>query len=163
MGEVSATQDRIYQTSDLAGSARREFIDAARHGQARLRTPDGESLVMLRAANLSHLAAMRDYAVAYLMLDNALARPRAERRAADFGEWAFVAAFDEDDLITFRYEMNAALIRAAAGEDTSLIEAELEGWRRSARTLSDSVAREILEGGPSDPGVWVEVRRPVDD
>ncbi len=160
---MSATRDRIYQTSDLAGSARREFIDAARHGRAQLRTPEGDSLVMLRAANLTHLAAMRDYAVAYLMLDNALARPRADRRAADFGEWAFVAVFDEDDLITFRYEMNAALIRAAAGDDMSLMDAELEGWKRSARTLNDAVAQEILGADAIDPDDWVEVGRPGEE
>jgi hypothetical protein len=160
---MTATRDRIYQTSDLTGSARREFVDDARHGQAQLRTPEGESLVMLRSASLNHLAEMRDYAVAYLMLDNALSRPRSDRRPADFGEWAFIEVFDEDDLVTFRHEMNGVLMRAAAGEDTSVIESTLSDWRRSARTLADPVARSILSGEATHPSDWVDVERPTED
>ncbi|MFH5821339.1 hypothetical protein [Georgenia sp. AZ-5] len=154
-----ATRDRIYQTSDLSGTGRREFINAAQHGTAHLRTPDGDSLVMLRAAQLEHLAAIRDHAVAFLMFDNALTRPRAERRPADFGEWAFLEVFEEDDLQEFRAEINAALMRVASGQDIEILQSLLNDWRRSARTLSDPVARAFLNGRVDESELF-EVTRP---
>ena len=151
-----AIDRRIYQTSDLNTGARREFIEDARRGEARLRTPDGDALVMLREARLGHLSAIRDHALAYLTLDAALSRPRAERRASDFGAWAFIAAFEDDDILEFQTEMNEAIVSAASGYDSTLIETALDAWRRSARTLSDPVAREILSGQVSEDD-WREL------
>ena len=153
---MTRTVDRIYQSSDLNTGARREFIEDAKLGEARLRTPDGEALVMLRAARLGHLSAIRDHALAYLTLDAALTRPRADRRSADFGDWAFIAVFEEDDILEFQAEMNEAIVRAASGQDVSIIESELEAWRMSSRTLNDPVAREILAGAV-DESAWVAV------
>lgn len=148
--------EQIYQASDLAGAKRTSFIaDALREG-ARLRSTDGSSLVMLREARLEHVAAIRDYAIAYLTLDVALRRPRAERRAADFGAWAFISVFDDEDIEEFQFEVNDAIIRAASGEELSAVEAVLHGWRMSARTMGDPVAREILRGDTSSED-WVEV------
>jgi hypothetical protein len=156
---MPSTRERIYQTSDLAGSSRKEFIEEARHGRAHLRTPEGDALVMLREAQLDHLALMHEYALGYYMLDNALSRPRAERHPADFGPWAFIEVFDEEDIQDFRAEMNAALMRAASGADLDIVESTLADWRRSARTLSDPVAREILFGEVTHSD-WIEVGRP---
>lgn len=159
---MSAVRDRIYQTSDLTGTARREFIEQARSGQAHLRTPEGDALVMLRQANLEHLAALRDHAIAYLMLDNALSRPRSDRRPADFGDWAFVHVFDDDDLAEFQAEMNAALMMAASGDDVGVVESTLLDWKRSARTLSNVDTLAILNGEAGDDS-WVELERPEGD
>jgi len=156
---MPSVRDRIYQTSDLTGAARKEFIEEARRGRAHLRTPEGDALVMLREAQLDHLAAMREYALCYLMLDNAITRPRTDRRAADFGDWAFIEVFEDDDISEFRTEMNAALMRAASSADTGIIEETLDAWRRSARTLADPIAREILHGSV-DEAVWTELERP---
>ena len=158
---MPSTRSRIFQSSDLAGSGRREFIEEARTGRAHLRTPEGEALVMLREAQLDHLASMHEHALAYYMLDNALSRPRAERRPADFGSWAFIEVFDDEDIQDFRAEMNAALMRAASVGDLTLIDSTLDDWRRSARTMSDPVAREILSGEVSDED-WSEVDRPAE-
>jgi hypothetical protein len=158
---VSTMRDRIYQTSDLSGAARREFIEQARNGQARLRTPEGDALVMLRQANLEHLSAMRDYAIGYLMLDNAMSRTRDERRPADFGDWAFLHAFDDDDLAEFQVEINASLVLTASGQDVAVVETTLDAWRRSARTLQDPVALSILSG-EVDPDEWLDLDRPED-
>jgi hypothetical protein len=158
---MSAVRDRIYQTSDLSGAARREFIEQARNGQAHLRTPEGDALVMLRQANLEHLSAMRDHAISYLMFNNAMSRPRDERRAADFGDWAFMHTFDDDDLAEFQVEINSSLMLAASGQDVAVVEATLDAWRRSARTLQDSVALSILSG-EVDSDEWVELDRPKD-
>jgi len=152
---MPTTQERIYQTSDLSGRGRKEFIEAAQRGPTTLRTPEGESLVMLRAATLDHLARLRDYALNFLMLDNAMSRPAVDRRPADFGAWAFVWSLDEDQLGEFRSDINAALVHAGGGEDHSLVENELDAWRLTARTMADPVARSILTGEASDED-WVE-------
>jgi hypothetical protein len=158
---MSAVRERIFQTSDLTGAARREFLELARQGLAHLRAPDGEALVMLRQASLDHLTGLRDYTLAYLMLDNALSRPRGQRHAADFGAWAFLDVFDEDDIEQFRTEVNGALVRAIATGDATSVEETLKAWRTSASTLADPIARAILVG-EDDPSDWVEVDRPSD-
>lgn len=150
---------RIYQSSDLAGSARRDFIEDASHGRATLRTPEGEGLVMLPEADLRYLADMRDYALAYLVLENALSRPAPERRPQDFGEWAFAAVFDDDDLQELRDDINAALVTAASRRDSVVLESTLHEWKLAASTLSDPVARGIL-GGDED-GEFEELARPA--
>lgn len=153
--DMPITQERIYQTSDLAGRGRKEFIEAAQRGPTTLRTPEGESLVMLPAATLDHLSRLRDHALNFLMLDNAMSRPAADRRPADFGAWAFIAPLDEDQLVEFRSDMNAALVRAGGGEDVSIVDAELNAWRPTARAMADEVTRSILSGDVPDSD-WLE-------
>lgn len=153
---MARTRGRIYTASDLATSARKEFLEAADHDVARLRATSGEALVMLREAKLDHLAAIRDHALAYLLLDAAMSRPRGDRRAADFGPWAFIEEFDDDDIAEFQAEINQAIVRAVSGQDDAEIDVVLDDWRTSARTLSDPVAREILEGTTASAD-WIEV------
>ena len=156
MTAVTTTKDRIYQPSDLAGNHRKTFIAEALDSQARLRSTDGESLIMMREARLEHVAAVRDHAVSYLTLDMALRRPRKQRRPGDYGPWAFLDAFEDEDIEEFQQEVNDAIVRAASGRDHSPVERLLHEWRMSAETLSDPVAREILDGRSSDED-WVEV------
>jgi hypothetical protein len=153
---MHATGDRIYQASDLAGSGRKAFIADALRDRARLRSTDGASLVMLREARLEHVAAISDYAVAYLTLDTVMRRNRGDRRTSDYGAWAFISAFDDDDIREFLHEVNEAIVRAASGGDHSGVESLIHQWRMSARTLSDPVAIEILSGTTGDED-WVEV------
>lgn len=153
---MNATKDRIYQASDLAGTARKSFIADALRDQARLRSTDGESLVMLREARLDHVAAIADYAAAYLTLEVAMRRPRSDRRRAEYGPWAFIAEFEDDDIDEFRQEVNDAIVTAISGDDRDAVERVLEAWRMSARTLADPVARSILSGD-ADETDWVEV------
>lgn len=150
---TTRTDGRIYQTSDLSGKGRKEFIEAAQRGPTTLRTPEGESLVMLPAADLEHLAGMRDHALNFLMFDNALSRPREQRRAADFGGWAFIASLDDGQLVEFRAEVNDALIRAGSGQPISLVDELLDEWRLTASLMADTISREILEG-PMDVDDW---------
>lgn len=147
---------RTFTASDLASSARRDILELAARDVAHVRATSGEALVMMREASLDHIASIRDCALSYLQLDNALTRPRSERRPADFGAWAFIEAFDDDDIAEFQIEMNGAISRAASGEDLSIVEGVLADWRRSARTLADPVAREILSG-TADTADWVDV------
>lgn len=153
---MTATRDRIYQPSDLAGNHRKNFIAEALESQARLRSTGGESLVMMREARLKHVTAVRDYAIAYLTLDMALRRPREQRRPSDYGPWAFLDVFEDEDIEEFQQEVNDAIVRAASGQEHSAVERLLHEWQMSAETLTDPVAREILDGRSSDED-WVEV------
>lgn len=155
------TSERIYQPSDLAGNQRKTFIADALDSQARLRSTSGESLVMLREARLEHVVAVRDYAVAYLMLDLALRRPRDQRRPSDYGPWAFLDVFDDDDIEDFQQEIIDAIVRAASGRDHAVIERLVHEWQMSAETLADPTAQEILRG-QSSAYDWVEVESAAD-
>lgn len=154
-------EDRVFQTSDLAGAGRTHFIESARHDRARLRTKDGEQLIMLRETALDCLTELRRHALNYFMLDSALMRETDARRPGDFGEWAFIALFNDNDQHEFRDEVNEALIVATSTNDLSGLARVLDDWRRSARTLSDPIARAILDGADSES--WEELERPNDE
>ena len=137
-----------YQASDLAGAKRREFLQAARAGAARLRDTDGTSLVMVPQAAFDTLGQLNRWASRYLQVEAALERRRAERRPADFGELAWLEVFDEDDLRTFRHEFHEALIRAVASETAEPVDTCVLDWRTTAKALSDEKRRHILTGKP---------------
>jgi len=150
-----ATMNHIYQSSDLAGSRRKEIVEAAQRGPTLLRTPSGEGVAMLPQAELEHLAAIRDHAVCFLMLESALRRPRDERRAADFGAWAFAVSLDEDQLQEFRDDTNDALMRACAGVNT--MDSLIVQWRATAEFMADEDALAALDDAID---AFVDVARP---
>lgn len=143
---MNAVKDRIYQPSDLAGNDRKNFIADALESRARLRTTTGEALVMVRESELEFGATMREHAVAYLTLDIAMRRDRDERRASDYGDWAFIRTFDDEDIEDFRIEINDAIVIAASQQNLGPIDSCLHAWRMSARTMASSAARAVLEG-----------------
>ena len=85
-----------------------------------------------------------------------MSRPREQRRAADFGGWAFVASLGDDQLTEFHAEVNDALIRAGSGQAISLVDDLLDEWRLTASLMADPVSRGILEG-TTDVEEWSEV------
>ena len=127
---VTTAVDHIYQSSDLAGSRRKEIVEAAQRGTALLRAPSGDALAFLPHVELERLANIRDYARGFVMLESALRRPRNERRAADFGAWAFVFSLSEEQLLEFRDDVSDALMRACSGVDT--VRSLLDDWRATA-------------------------------
>ena len=151
---------RTYQASDLAGTGRRAFLDEARGGEARLRDTDGTSLVMVPEDRYRTLVELRDWVLALLMLDNALARPAHNRSPADLGTLAWASAFDDDDLRQFRDELADALARAVSARDITVVEDLVGDWLRTARALSDTTAHEILTREYVDDE-FVEVTAPT--
>lgn len=150
---------RVYQTSDLAGGRRREFLDEARAGAARLRDTDGTPLLMVPEGCYQVLAELRDWMLAYLTLEAALARPRPQRRVEDLGPLAWAAVFDDEDLETFRQELSAVLSRATASRRLDLLERLVGDWARTARALEDDEVRAALTGDAADDD-FVEVGPP---
>lgn len=155
-----ATPDRVFQVSDLAGSKRREFIDLAKRGNARLRDTDGTPLVMLSEAGLAQLEGLSDALVGYLSLETALDRRREERQPTDFGNLAWAITLEENDLLELRDDLRAALAIAASQRDTTVVDTLLRDWRYTALDLADPRSGPILRGSYTDDD-FVEAAKPV--
>lgn len=152
--------DRVFQVSDLAGSKRREFVDLAKRGNARLRDIDGTPLVMLREAGLVQLEELSEALVGYLSLETALDRRREDRQPTDYGNLAWASTLDESDLVELRDDLRAALAIAASQRDTAPVDNLLRDWRYTALDLADPRSGPILRGDYTDDD-FVEAPRPV--
>lgn len=151
--------EHIYQASDLA-SKRRELMDAARSGLAQIRDTDGTGLVMLPQGRFDLLRALRDQFSRFVSLEACFDRPISERRVTDFGEFAWLVAFDEEDQIGFRREFMAALIQGLATDAIEPAEACIREWRTTARALSNEKCRRVLMGSGESEASFEEVGRP---
>lgn len=151
--------DHIYQASDLA-SKRRELLDDARLGFAQIRDTDGTGLVMLPQGRFDFLRALREQFGRFIALEGTLERPAKERRATDFGEFAWLTAFDEDDQLSFRRELLDALVQSLAGDSVEPAERCIKEWRTTARALSNEKSHRILTGAGDDAAAFQEVERP---
>lgn len=148
-----------FRSDDLNKNGR-AVLDAARAGSARLVDEDGTSLVLLPEVRLSALKTLASYAATFLTIEHARAAAQGSPLAAThYGEWAWMQAFDEEDLSTFIEEVRAALIAAAQEESLAPIEETIERWRITASVLEDGTRRGILLGVYRDED-FVEVGRP---
>jgi hypothetical protein len=151
--------EHIYQASDLAGK-RREVLDTARSGFAQIRDTDGTGLVLLPQVRFELLRELREQFSRFVSLLAAFERPKNERRMTDFGDFAWLAAFDEDDQLSFRRELMETLLQSLANDSTDPVERCVRDWRTTALALSNEKTRRILTGpGPSE-GSFDEVGRP---
>ena len=141
-----AVVDPVFQVSDLAGSKRREFVDLAKRGNARLRDIDGTPLVMLREAGLVQLEELSEALVGYLSLETALARRPEDRQPTDFGNLAWASTLDESALSELRDGLRGALAVAASQRDTAPVDTLLRDWRYTALDLADPRSGPILRG-----------------
>jgi hypothetical protein len=137
---VTSRTGHTYQPTDLTTSKRRDFLEEARVGVARLRNSDGETLVALPERDLNALVELRSYTLAFLSLENAMSRARSDRRPTDFGEMAWAIAFDEEDLAQFRSEYADGLAHALAERSVDRLEQDLNAWRLTSVLLRDSEA-----------------------
>jgi hypothetical protein len=154
-----ATVETIYQASDLA-QRRREFIDEARRGCARLRDTDGVSLVMVPSSAFEVLVSLRDWFARDLRLEDVLGRPWAERRPIEFGDLAWLCVFDDDDQMAFHRELHEALMLTLASDSTEPVDRCVREWRTTARALSDTARRTVLVGAVTEDD-FEEVARPA--
>jgi hypothetical protein len=149
--------ERIYSASELA-NRRREVIADARADHAQIRDTDGTSLVMLAESRFNFLQAMPESVRRLVQLELALNRPYAERRSTDFGDLAWLAAFDDGDQHTFRLELLEALNLAVANNELAPVATCIGDWRRTARALMNDRGRGVLTSAGDD--AFDEVRRP---
>lgn len=151
--------DHIYQASDLA-SKRRELLDSAREGIAQIRDSDGTALVLIPQGTFDLLRAHREQLARFLALEAALERPASQRQVTDFGEFAWLVAFDADDQQSFRRELMGALVQSLAGDSTEPVERCVREWRISARALSNEKSRRILTPPGAPDSSFEQVERP---
>jgi hypothetical protein len=149
--------DGIFQASDLSGK-RREVMNGARNGIVRIRDTDGMGLVMLPQRTFEFLSSARHLLAKFTQLEAALGRPRKDRRVADYGEFAWLAAFDSDDEATFRLELVDAITQSLGTESTDPVEACIHAWRTTASALSTDRVRKALTTPGDD--AYEEVKRP---
>lgn len=143
----------IYKASDLT-SKRRELLDAARLGFAQIRDTDGTGLVMLPQGRFDFLRALREQFGRFIALEGTLERPAKDRRATDFGEFAWLTAFDEDDQRSFRLELLDALVQSLASDSVEPADRCVDEWRTTARALSNEKSRRILTGSGDPSTEW---------
>jgi hypothetical protein len=151
--------EHIYQASDLA-SKRRELMDAARAGFAQIRDTDGTGLVMVPQGRFELLRGLREQFSRYIALDAIFERPKEQRRVSDFGEFAWLWVFDEDDQLSFRHELMESLVHCLANDTIEPAERCVAEWRMTARALSSEKSRRILTSPGDDEGRFEEVTRP---
>jgi hypothetical protein len=150
--------DIVFQSSDLAGARRVEFLQAARAGGARLRDKDGTSLVMLPESHVDWLESMAQWATAHLRLQELLRRG-VPPTVSDLGELAWLRVFGLDDLSEFTGELNDALVTAHADRSADSLKDCVNAWRVTARQLADPLRQEVLLG-THDAQDFVETQRP---
>ena len=146
----------FFQSSDLAGAKRREFIGAGRSGRALLRDTDGFPLALVPLAQLESILEVAKYSVAATLVAGSITA--AKVRPSDLGIFAWLANFDADDRAEFFDELRDALAIAIETEDAGPVHTCLKDWQRTAAALSDPKRRAILTGpGNTD---YVAVERP---
>lgn len=141
------SDNTIFQVTDLV-SRRTEFVEAARHGGARLRDKDGTSLLMLPESHVKLLEELSEWNNAYLRLSSLLRRD-ARPSVSDLGDLAWLRVFDVDDLAEFVEDLHDALVAARADDDIRAIATLVADWRTTASELDDPLRRSVLTGSVS--------------
>lgn len=88
-------------------------------------------------------------------------RPTPEHRVTDFGEFAWLTAFDDDDQRSFRREFLDALTQSLAADSIGPAERCINEWRTTARALSNEKSRRILTGAGDPAAAFADVARPA--
>jgi hypothetical protein len=148
----------IYTASDL-DRKRREVIDAARRGIARIRDTDGMGLVLLPARHYEVLDAVSRWYDRLDIVERARAKPPEDRVPRDFGELTWLRHFEDDDLATFIAELRAAVSVAYHDDDLIELDQLARDWRATAEELADPARRDVLLAGFAAAD-FVEVGRP---
>lgn len=147
----------VYQASDLS-QRRREVLNEARAGYARIRDTDGTSLLMLPEEMVRLNEELTRWARALIPLLRTQGRkPLAEAIAGS--ELSWLKLLPSDDVDEFLEEIASALQFAIDARDIDGLITTIDDWRTTALALRDSVNHEILLGHPSEND-FVEVARP---
>lgn len=133
----------IYQPSDLVGSKRRAFLDAAKVGRARLRDSDGTSIVALPEAELDALDMVATWSAERDRLVSLLSEGRP-LTVLDLGPLAWLAPFEREDQQAFAAELQQSLVLSMSLRDSAPIRDTVHAWRVTAAELDDPVRRGVL-------------------
>jgi hypothetical protein len=148
----------IYTASDL-DRKRREVMDTARRGVARIRDTDGMGLVLLPARHYEVLDAVSRWHDRIDMAGRALARPAGDRVPRDFGDLTWLRHLDDKDIATCLAGLRDAVSVAYHDDDLTELDQLARDWRVTADELADPARRGALLGG-FDPGDFAPTDRP---
>jgi hypothetical protein len=159
--DTVAVTTRTYQSTDLTTHKRREYFHDAVNGIARIRLPEGNTLVTLPEGDLVVLTELRSHMLGFLALQTAVSRERSARRPTDFGELAWAASLDDAELAEFIDELASSLAVSLADRTVSRVEETLLAWRSTAALLNDREAMALVNAPIDDD--WHELGDPSDE
>jgi hypothetical protein len=152
------SEETIFLPSDLAGTKRLAFLQAAREGVARIRDKDGTSLVALPESQVRGLRLVAEWSGHLLRLQDLLARD-GQPTVSELGDLAWLRVFDRDDLREFADELHQVLIASISDESAEALTEAIRAWRVTAKEIEDPLRRSVLTGEFS-PTDLVPVERP---
>jgi hypothetical protein len=115
---------------------------------------------MVPSSAFEVLVSLREWLARDLRLEDVLGRPWAERRPVQFGDLAWLSAFDDDDQVEFHRELHEALMLSLSSDSTDPVDRCVNEWRTTARALSDPTRRAVLVGAVTKDD-FGEVDRPA--
>lgn len=122
----------IFTASDL-DRKRREVLDAAKRGVARVRDTDGTSIVMeTEQAHEAREAAAR-WAISLHQLDQVAGMPREQRRPRDFGDLTWARYLSDADLNEMRDALWDAVLATRAERNPAIVLSVAEDWMKRAQ------------------------------
>ena len=129
----------IFTASDL-DRRRREVLDAAKRGVARVRDTDGTSIVMETAQAHDAREAAAEWAIRLHQLDQVAGMPREERRPRDFGDLTWARYLPDADLNAMRDALWDAVLATRAERNADIVVSVAEDWMKRAQ-VHDRAAR----------------------
>lgn len=137
----------IFQPTDLVGSKRRAFLDAAKNGRARLRDSDGTSIVALSEAELEALDLIAVWSGERDRLFRMLLASEHPLTTLELGSLAWLHSLDREDQFVFATELREALTLALSRRDGAPIRDTVHAWQVTATEMEDPSRRTILLHG----------------
>lgn len=133
----------MFQVSDLAGSRRREFLDAAKSASASLRDTDGSVLTMVASEKIAALQEAGSAASMVFSAEAALARTKTPS-AVELGGLAWLTEFDDEDRAEALTDIRNAVVVTVASYDATTLRKTLHEWITTANVLRDPLRRSVL-------------------
>jgi len=137
----------IFQPTDLVGSKRRAFLDAAKTGRARLRDSDGTSIVALAESELDMLDLVATWSWERDRLVCLLSTHDASLTTLELGSLAWLHRLDREDQLAFAAELQESLVLAMSRRDGAPVRETVHAWQVTAAELDDPMRRDVLLGG----------------
>ena len=149
----------LFKSSDLQ-SNRRAVLDAAARDRAIISDRDGQ-LVMLPEKRLGNLEKYQNWSLKLARLRSL--EKRSDATVAEWGDLAWLKAFDAEDLDAFCDELYDLLITCAAMDDFDALDESIREWKTTAGQLEDPLRRRVLLSDGFDDEDFVAASAPSDE
>ncbi|MBX7113537.1 MAG: hypothetical protein K1X64_04315 [Myxococcaceae bacterium] len=120
-------------------------------------------LVLVPQGSFDLLRELREQVARFVSLQAAFERPKRDRRVTDFGEFAWLEAFDEDDQLSFRRELLEALAQSLSTDSMEPLESCVRDWRTTALAFKNEKVRKVLTSVGQGDDAFEKVTGPERD